>query len=95
MKIHVFPFVSHVEGYSCILRHVLLLSSHIWRQGCTCSRHSPFGTLIYIFSCIFLHWKVPLGCLHSFQGKSYIFEGISHHLGSSHITQGISTYVEA
>ena len=82
-------FLSHVGACLPIWRCVLLLSSCIWRQYFTFRKHSPFSTLL----CIFLHWKVPLVCV-NFQRKRYMFEGISHHLGSSHITQGVFTYVE-
>lgn len=95
-KIHVFTFFSHAEGYSHFWSHVLLLSSHIWQQGCTCSKN--LHLLVHLptyFHPYFSIGRVPSGCLHSFQDKSYIFEGISHHLGSSHITQVVSTYVEA
>ena len=74
-------FFHMVEGYLCLLRHILLLSLHIWRQGCTCGKHSPYGATLYIFSWIFLHCKVPLGYLESsyFSQGKLIFGFISHH----------------
>ena len=47
--------LSHVERHSCILRCVLLLSSHIWKHNCTSGNISHLGHLAKnLYACFLL-----------------------------------------
>jgi hypothetical protein len=67
-------FSFHIEGCSDGWRGVLLLTSPIWKNYCTCGNFSCLGH----FATYFYAYFSNEGTFHIPQGNLYIFGGMNH-----------------